>query len=136
MSETTDPQDNTSHTLEALTHKWADCKQREITAKDDRLNVEKEFNGITADYPEEGNTKIAGMKIETGFSRKWDQEKLRALQHRIRDEFFPFKLEWKEDRAAARKIETDYPDLWLIIKAALTLTPSKPSFSTLPPPKE
>tara|TARA_R110000803_G_scaffold28011_10_gene65137 strand:+ start:6009 stop:6404 length:396 start_codon:yes stop_codon:yes gene_type:complete len=127
--------DNQQTALDALSAQWKECKREEKEANVKRLAVEKEFAEIL-DIPEDGILKVAGMKIHTGYTRKWDQEKLLKLQAEIRAEFFPFESTLKENRAVAKHVEKEFPDLWALIADALTLTPSKASFSILPPPKD
>jgi hypothetical protein len=128
----TNPLSNSDATLTALTDKWQQLKMAEKAATSDRLDVETRIIKMIA-MPLEGSTVIVDtLKINAGFTRKWDQAHLNELSLKVLPEFFPFKLEWKEVRALSKAIEENNVDLWEVLSPALTITPSKPSFSIAP----
>ncbi len=52
--------------------------------------------------PEEGSVSTDGVTVRTSFYRKWDQDRLTQLSEAIDPAYWPFKVEWKEDRKASR----------------------------------
>ena len=76
--------------------------------------------------PHEGTVNFDSLKVATGFTRKWNHEALGVVAAKIRGEFWPFRVEYKEDRKASRMVEERFPGLWDDIRPALTLTPKKP----------
>lgn len=117
--------------LSELIEKWHSAKLAEKAAQNDRLNIEKQIAELV-DLPENGPTDIGdGMKINTGYTRKWDQEKLAELKTvaDLPERLFPFKIEFKEDANKAKYIQQNEPQLWEYFLDALTLTPKKPAFT-------
>ena len=114
--------------LHYLKSEWKIYHSAEKSANENRLAVEKEILGLLP-LDAEGANRFDEMTIVTGFNRSWDHDHLVELRAQIVTEFFPFKLEFKEDRKASKIIEDRFPDLWEKIKPALTTKPKKPSFS-------
>ena len=119
--------------IEQLKAKLAKLKAEEAAVRAERIKTEQEIVGLLADeLKEHGTTNIHGLKIVTGYNRKWDQEQLAELVARqIPIKLFPFKTEYKEDRAKSKYIENNEPEVWAEIQKALTLTPKKPSVSII-----
>jgi hypothetical protein len=117
-------------TLEELKIKLSAAKSAEAACKDFRIEVESQIINhpdVVDNLKAEGAVTVEGVTITCGYTRKWDQDKLAALNAHIRDEFFPFRREYVEDRKATRECETQYPELWEKIRDALTLGEKKPS---------
>lgn len=84
---------------------------------------------VNGSLKDEGTTRLGDLKVVTGYTRKWDQGKLANLIHDIRAEYFPFRVEYKEDRKASKVLAERFPELWQTLSPALTLTPRKPSIT-------
>ncbi|MGI9159771.1 MAG: hypothetical protein ACR2K1_08475 [Saprospiraceae bacterium] len=107
---------------------WKDAKAAEKAANQARLEAEERINehfGILTS----GALKLDGITVNYGLERKWDQAKLTELRPTVKTEYWPFRIEWKEDKKASDYIENKFPGLWDEIKTALTTKPKKPSFS-------
>ena len=114
--------------LDELILAWKEAKAAEKSANAMRLAIEDEINahfGIQT----AGMLKLDGITVSYGIDRKWDQAKLTELKQGIKQEYWPFKIEWKEDKKASDTIAERFPELWSEIKTALTTKPKKPSFS-------
>lgn len=114
--------------LDDLIDEWKCAKREERTANAWRLEVEEKINqhfGIQT----AGMLKLDGITVTYGLDRKWDQAKLSELKQTIKHEYWPFKIEWKEDKKAADVIAERFPELWKEIQTALTTKPKKPSFT-------
>jgi len=125
-------------TLAELRSQLAQAKADEEAAKKLRLEVEEQILAcpeVRSALKDEGTTRFkrVGLKVETGFTRGWDQAQLEALYPQVDPHFWPFKAEWKEDRKASRTYEERFPDLWALLRAALTLKPKKASLSLIDP---
>jgi hypothetical protein len=119
-------------TLEELKIKLGAAKAAEAACKDFRVEVESQIINhpdVADKLKAEGAVTVEGVTITCGYTRKWDQDKLAALNAYIKDDFFPFRREYVEDRKATRECETQYPELWEKIRDALTLGEKKPSVS-------
>jgi len=104
------------------------AQQRETAAKQERLAVEEEILTAYADeIKPEGTNNLGPFKIVTGYTRKWDNDKLNELATRIKPEFFPFAVQYKENTKLTKSIETANPELYNELATALTLKPKKPS---------
>ncbi len=100
--------------------------QAEKDAKQARIEIEKDI----LDHPEstelkEGANHISGLNIQCGLTRKWDQNKLSVIVTKVKPEYWPFSIEFKEVRSDSKMLEKNFPDLWELISDALTLTPKK-----------
>jgi hypothetical protein len=117
-------------TLDELKTQLSAAKAAETACKDFRIEVESQIINhpdIVDKLKAEGAVTVEGVTITCGYTRKWDQDKLAALNAYIKDDFFPFRREYVEDRKATRECETQYPELWEKIRDALTLGEKKPS---------
>jgi hypothetical protein len=107
-----------------------DAKVNEENAKNYRITVESHIINhpdVTDKLKAEGAVTVEGVTITCGYTRKWDQDKLAALNAFIKDDFFPFRREYVEDRKQTRECEKEFPELWEKIRDALTLGEKKPS---------
>lgn len=124
-------------TIEVLAQRLAEAKAAESAAIEARLAVEAEILAHPSTgrvLVDEGTATVADrIKVTTGYTRKWEQSTLANLAHSIDPAYWPFKVEFKEDRKAARVIEERFPDLWERLRHALTLTPRKPSIALVEP---
>lgn len=114
--------------LDELIIDWKEAKAQEKAANAWRLEVEDKINehfGIQT----AGMLKLDGITVSYGLDRKWDQAKLAELKQGIKHEYWPFKIEWKEDKKASDTIAERFPELWKEIQTALTTKPKKPSFT-------
>jgi hypothetical protein len=115
-----------------LADAWRQAKADERDAARRRLEIETAILQIKShELPEKGTTNLAcGMKIVTSFTESWDQERLnQAYQNWPANVAFPFKGEWKPDGKAIAYLRENIPNLYAAISPALTLRPSRPSFS-------
>lgn len=124
-------------TLTELKQQLVSLKQQEEEIKAHRLNLERaivQHPDIAPQLKDEGTHSAYGVKVSTGYTRKWDQDALdRAAQH-VSPSFWPFKTEFKEDRRMMRVVEERFPDLYAQhLSPALTLTPRKPTVSIVEP---
>jgi hypothetical protein len=117
-------------TLDELKTLLRDAKENEEYAKNYRLKVESQIINhpdVVDRLKAEGAVTVEGVTITCGYTRTWDQDKLAALNAHIKDDFFPFRKEYVEDRKQARACEREFPFLWEKIRDALTLGEKKPS---------
>lgn len=118
--------------LEALTRSWKAAKEREEQAKAERLAIEAEgLELVKAALPDKGTTTFdTGLKIETGFTESWDQERVQLAHDNWPSNLkFPFKGEWKPDNKAISYIRDNEPLAYRLLSDCLTLKPKKPAFS-------
>ncbi len=120
----------------------ADLERLKVAEDDAKLHRVRKEQQIL-DHPEvasvikdEGSVTVDRLGLTTGYTRKWDQKALRTLCGEIAGDYWPFRTEFKEDRAHSRRIEENNPDLWEKLGAALTLTPKKPSLTIKAEKKE
>ncbi|MGI9305430.1 MAG: hypothetical protein ACR2RB_22420 [Gammaproteobacteria bacterium] len=125
--------------LDGLISEYLHAKAEELRVRSQRLELEEEIleheetvaalaHTSTVHLPIIGSPNQ--LTIRTGLNRKWDQGQLASAVKTIEPQYWPFKTEWKEDRAATRLIEERWPDLWTeLLMPALTLTPKKPAFT-------
>lgn len=81
--------------------------------------------------PDKGTTHATGIKITTGMSEKWNQEKLIEIERtwaRKSNLPFPFKQEYKADGKAINYLRENVTEAYAALQDALTLTPKKPTF--------
>jgi len=119
--------------IERLKERLRIVEETEKAAKKERIAIEKQIVDLLRDeLKDQGTTNLHGLKIVTGYNRKWSQEQLRQLVDQgIPPKLFPFKVEYKEDRKLSNYIENNEPEVWEVIAKALTLTPKKPSVSII-----
>ncbi len=123
---------NTTETLEELTEIWRSSKLAEQEANRERLSAEARILELCHDQiKEKGTTNLpTGIKIVTSFTEKWDQESIAERYNDwCSDLPFPFKTEFKPIKELMDVISENEPSVFGEIQAALTLSPSKPSFS-------
>lgn len=114
-------------------------KDAEDNARLNRIRKEQQI----LDHPEvasvikdEGSVTVDRLGITTGYTRKWDQKALERLEREVAGDYWPFKTEFKEERAHTRRIEENNPDLWAQLREALTLNPKKPGLTIKPMKKK
>lgn len=123
--------------LAKLEEYWLTCKQAENEAKADILAVEEQIlNHPDADLKEEGATKLSAIRVTTGYSRSYDQEQLADIAKDFPIDLWPFRTEEKEIKAGADYLQKNEPELWEMIRPALTIKPKKASFAVIPQKKE
>lgn len=115
-------------TLNELMAAWNMSRAAEKQFQEDRLLYEAQILEIVG-MKSAGSKKLGSMTISYGLDRKWDQAKLTDLQPSIKAEYWPFRIEWKEDKKASDIIADRFPELWDEIQQALTTKPKKPTFS-------
>lgn len=105
---------------------WQDLKQKEDGLKNERHRIESEL--VKMLHLGKGTNKFDDVPvvIVCGDEKKWDQEKLKALAPTI--EYFPFKIEYKEDSKGIKWTMQNAPAVWAQLLPALTVKPRKPSF--------
>ena len=74
------------------------AKQEEQSWNQQRIAIESEiYELVEKDLPDKGTYALdSGMKIATGFTEDWDQEKLSNLEW-VAPVRFPFQGHWKPD---------------------------------------
>lgn len=85
-----------------------------------------------AHIKETGTVHLTGVKVETSFNEKWNQEKLVEIEStwaRKANLAFPFKREWKPDGKALTYVKENAPEAFKVLQEALTSTPAKPAFT-------
>lgn len=107
---------------------WRGCKEAEKQYNADRLVIEERILEMVG-MQNTGSVRLDGLSISYGLDRKWDQAKLTDLKSGIKAEYWPFLIEWKEDKKASDIISDRFPELWDEIQQALTTKPKKPTFS-------
>lgn len=118
----------------ALAQKLREANAKVSAAKAELENVQAEiYTAVEAvkPLPEKGTTHATGVKIVTGLTEKWNQEKLVEIERtwaRKSNQPFPFKQELKADGKAISYIRDNVPESYAVLQEALTLTPKKPSF--------
>lgn len=117
---------------QALIDEWKHAKQQEAMWNAKRIEIESQiYQQNQASIPDKGTyTTPEGMKIATGYSEDWDQEKVNAAYQQWPEGVkFPFSGTWKADGKAVSYLRENAPSLYALIQPALTLKPKKPSFS-------
>lgn len=111
----------------------AAAKAAEKAAQQKRIEIEGElYTLVQSELKDSGTSNHAhGLKVVTGYSEKWDQEKLNELYNNDKGlhNLWPFKAEWKKDGPALKVVKDRDTDAYLKLTQALTMTPSKPAFS-------
>ena len=82
---------------------------------------------------EEGTTNIGQLKFASGYTRKWNQVGLAEMAEQVKPEFFPFSIEYKENKKKSDVMAEAFPEMWEKLSEHLTLTPKKISISIVPP---
>lgn len=114
-------------------------KVAEDNARLERIRKEQQILDhpeVTLVLKDEGSVTIDRLGITTGYTRKWDQQALAKMHDQVASSFWPFKTEFKEDRAHTRRIEEQTPELWEMLREALTLNPKKPGITIKPAKKQ
>lgn len=114
--------------LDDLIAAWRGCKAAEQQYNADRLAIEAKILALVG-AQNTGSIKLDGLTVTYGVDRKWDQAKLTELRQTIKTEYWPFRIEWKEDKKASDLVAERFPGLWEQLTPALTTKPKKPSFS-------
>jgi hypothetical protein len=118
-----------THTIEALSSAWVECKRQEEEANRKRLEIEQELCQLARrEIPAQGSATLGSVKVTTGFDRKWDVEVLTQI-YRTKPPVFPFKVSWKEDRRATSKLEIEHAEVMAVFMPALTIREKKPYFT-------
>ncbi|QQX80834.1 hypothetical protein JK628_02880 [Shewanella sp. KX20019] len=121
-------------TYEQLKSEWQELKDAEKRIKDQRVELEAQIlqQRPIADAllkKPEGSHSFYGLKITTGFNRKFDAPILDKIRHEIPADLWPFKTEYKEIRKGTKYLEDFHPELWEKIRESLELKDKKPTFS-------
>lgn len=123
---------------QALYAKWREYKNMETMANTGRLAVEKAMvELVSPDLREKGVNHFPNdLDITTGMEEKWSQEEIAIIKSNYDAKqypnlpFFPFKIEYKPDAAKMKVLKDDMNAVFIkIFSPALTIKPSKPSFS-------
>lgn len=111
---------------------WVALKSDENEAKAHRLQIEELIQDqYASEIKDSGTTTLSHIKITKGVTKSYDQRELKALQKKILPEAFPFKVELKEDTKGIRYVQEHLPDIWALIKTAITEKPKKAQFSVI-----
>lgn len=124
--------------LEKLTAAFDEAKQLEDKAKDVRLQVEEEILGrVEKELKDAGTNWFGPLKIITGFTNKWDQDKLKNIRESNQELPWPFEVEFKPMSDRIEWMKENYPDFWKKVESsALTQSRRKPTFSFDPKKQE
>lgn len=115
--------------LEKLTDDWIKEKALEKRHNMQRLQVEESILKLVT-LKKGANTIATGLKITCNEKKKWDQVGLAKIYNDMTDKKnFPFLFEATPVTAHLKVVQDTLPDLWKEIETALTIEPSKPSFS-------
>jgi hypothetical protein len=128
MTQLTRPTDQ----LTELTEQWKAAKHAEAQATACRIAIESRIYELTqAELPEKGtHTLPTGMKVTTGWTEEWDQERVTAASQAWPQGLkFPFAGVWKPDGKAISYLRDNAPDAYALLRDAVTLKPKKPAFS-------
>lgn len=119
--------------IDRLATLWRHAKEREDTARADRIKIEEE---LLKAHPakEEGSETFKtpqGVKITlTGkISYKADVDKLIALAGGWPEDIRPIKTKVEADETRLKAIRQHRPDLWAAIAGAVTTKPAKTGVS-------
>lgn len=119
--------------LDQLAVEWAEAKEREDFAKNERIAVEKQILEMHA-AKEEGSTTITtptGVKITlTGkLTYKVDIDHLTALTGSWPADIRPIKTKVEADETRLKAIRAESPKLWAQIAQAVETKPAKTGVS-------
>ena len=119
--------------IEQLKNQLIAAKDTENAAKKERRRIENEIISIVKyELYDNKTNNLYGLKIVTGYNRKWNQYMLRDLvENGIPPKLFPFKTAYKEDKKMSDYLANNEPEMWDHISKALTLTPKKASISII-----
>lgn len=119
--------------IERLAAMWRHAKEREDTARADRIKIEEDLLKV---HPakEEGSETFktpSGIKITlTGkVSYKADVDKLISLAGGWPEDIRPIKTRVEADETRLKAIRQHRPDLWAAIASAVTTKPAKTGVS-------
>jgi hypothetical protein len=117
--------------LAEFTAEWKQAKDRERAAEADRLIAESEIvDALGHRLPPQGTVWVNSLRIITGFTDKWDQERLASIAAKWSGEIgFPFVRVWQADGKAVDFIRARFPKLYQKLNPALERTARKPYFS-------
>jgi hypothetical protein len=95
------------------------------------LDIEKALLDKNKDLiKEKGTTNLdCGIKIVTGFTEGWEQQKLHEIYSGGNWPLWPFKGEWKPDNKSLKVLEESFPQHYHRLCEALTMKPKKPAFN-------
>lgn len=114
--------------LQSLRAEWTQAKTREDQYRKERLVVEEQILAMSGSLPEAGTTKVSdGLKIVTGLTVKYDQDKLMELYRSGAVSNWPFKKEFKPVAADLKYLQNNEPEQFALIEEASTVTPKKPT---------
>lgn len=125
-----------TETLEELTFQWKSAKNAEQVANMLRLQIEQKVLELCgSELKDKGTNNLkTGLKVVTGYTEKWDNDALRDIRNMWCSNYsFPFREEFKPTRASLEFIEENDKAAFEEIQEALTVSPSKPSFSYVEP---
>lgn len=115
--------------MDELALLWAIAKDKEESAKEERIGIE---NQMLALHPakEEGSTTVTterGVKVTlTGkLSYKVDVPKLLEIVSKWPDDMKPIKVKTEADESKLKAIRAELPKTWAEIAPAITTTPAK-----------
>ncbi|MCP4477813.1 MAG: hypothetical protein GY818_06955 [Planctomycetaceae bacterium] len=120
--------------VEHLSDRWLDAKKAEKAAADARKAIELEIRKTT-EFTQSVTEKTFGARSFSSISmniperRKWDHKGLTGAFLSMPNEYFPFRIEFKEDRKAVQLLAENRPELYAEIKDFLTIETGNPSFS-------
>jgi hypothetical protein len=87
------------------------------------------YEALKEQIPAEGTLSLGALKIKTGFYQKWSQESLIEARRKYPSgEPFPFSMVYEPDNKQLKYLAEYRPELYEIVRPALSLTPKKPSF--------
>lgn len=113
-----------------IAEKWLCAKKKLKAAQEELLQIEQEaLTTLAVRQTDYGTYTTGDLAIRCSETRKWDQAYITELQLDFDPELWPFRVEWKEDKAGLEHLEGHYPDLYDLIMEGLVTKPAKPSFT-------
>ncbi len=118
--------------LQQLTDEWIKAKYDEQGANSLRLNIEAAILDLCKNtLKDKGTNNLdTGLKIVTGYTEKWDQQAIDDAANAWGSALpFPFQTQYKPVKALLDIVEATDAPKFRELQKAMTLSPSKPSFS-------
>jgi len=120
---------NTEAELQHLAARWVEQKNIERTARDARVEIEKQILALSPAKDEGAYTRYlhngVKLKVQGKLSYKADLDKLLKMTADWPLEYKPIKTEISADEAVLKHIRSSRPDLWRELSVAVTTKPMK-----------
>ncbi len=116
---------------EQLIAEWKRTKAALTAAQDAHLQSEINlYNAVKERLPKKGRFHAGDVIITTGYSEKWQQDKLNEIHNNWHFAVpFPCKREWKPDAKQVSYIRDNLPEAYKALSESLELKEQKPAFT-------